>query len=165
MTEGAVGFLKGGFELPDPKASALAEEEQAVIRKLARQTVQRRMTVPAILFLESVKPLNYIGSQVLVFFEPIIQTLFNFRDYDVFRTALEKRESIETLIVRIEEYDAIAVKRERAFKKWYRQEKKKWKWYQRYLGLFAPALQVPPEIYDGIPDFDEADKTDTSENL
>lgn len=140
------GFLKGGLELPDGGKGFLPEEEEAVLLKLARKVVDKGMTVPAILFLESVKPLNFIGSQTMVFFEPIVQTVFNFKDYDNLRSALEKRESVEILILRIEEYDAVAHKREKAFKKWYKQEKKKWKWYQRYLGIFTPKYTVPEEI-------------------
>ena len=69
-------------------------EEDAVLDKLAKKAVERGMAVPAILFLESIKPLNFIASQVMVFFEPVIQSVFNFRDYNTLRSALEKRESI-----------------------------------------------------------------------
>ena len=150
------GFLKGGMDLPNEGRGILPEEEEAVLEKLANKVVEKGMTVPAIIFLESVKPLNFIGSQTMVFFEPIIQTLFNFKDYTTVRTALEKRESIEILILRIEKYDAVAHKREKAFKKWYKQEKKKWKWYQRYLGIFVPKYTVPDEIQNPP---DEPDKT------
>jgi hypothetical protein len=141
-----MSFLKGGMNLPGPEKSPLPAEEIAVLEKVARKAVDRGMTVPAILFLESVKPLNFIGSQVMVFFEPIIQTLFNLKDYDTLRCALEKRQSIEILIQKIEEYDAVALKKQKAFKKWYKQEKKKWKWYQRYLGIFTPKMDVPEEV-------------------
>jgi hypothetical protein len=140
------GFLKGGMDLPGDGRGILPEEEEAVLVKLAGKVVDRGMTVPAILFLESVKPLNFIGSQTMVFFEPIVQTVFNFKDYDNLRSALEKRESIEILILRIEEYDAVDHKRQKAIKKWFKQEKKKWKWYQRYLGIFTPKYPVPEEI-------------------
>ena len=141
-----MSFLKGGADLPGPEKEILPQEEDAVLEKLARKTVDKGMTVPAILFLESVKPLNFIGSQVLVFFEPIVQTVFNFKDYDTFRCALEKRESIEILITKIEALDAVARKRERAIKKWYKQEKRNWKWYQRYLGILRPKVAIPDEI-------------------
>jgi len=140
------GFLKGGMDLPGDGKGLLPEEEEAVLVKLAHKVVDKGMTIPAILFLESVKPLNFIGSQTMVFFEPIVQTVFNFKDYDNLRSALEKRESIEILILRMEEYDAVAHKREKAIKKWYKQEKKNWKWYQRYLGIFTPKYTVPDEV-------------------
>jgi hypothetical protein len=86
------------MNLPDPEKPALPAEEDAVLEKLAKKVVEWKMAVPAILFLESVKPLNFIGSQTMVFFEPIIQTVFNIKDYDTFRVALEKRETIEILL-------------------------------------------------------------------
>lgn len=122
------------------------DEELAIIEKVARKVVDRGMTVPAIIFLESVKPLNFIGSQALVFFEPIVQTVFNFRDYDTFRSALEKRPSIELLIQKIEAYDADSLIREKRIKAYMKQEKKKWKWYQRYLGVFTPRVEIPDSV-------------------
>ena len=138
-----------GTDLPNDGKDALPEEELAVLDKLARWLVTKwgsAGTMVGILVGESMKPANYIGSQMLVFFEPIVQTLFNIREYDTFRSALEKRESLEILLRKIEEYDAIEQRREKAFKKWLKQEKKKWKWYQRYLGIFTPKFEVPPEV-------------------
>ena len=141
-----MSFFKGNIDLPSPEDSPLPSEEMAVIDKVAHKVVDRGWTVPSILFLESVKPLNYIASQALVFFEPIVQTVFNFRDYDNFRSALEKRETIEILIQKIEEYDVFAVRREKAIRKFLKEEKKKWNWYQRYLGIFTPNVKYPDEI-------------------
>lgn len=143
-----MSFFKSDPNFSDPNHCPLPEEEQLVLDKLARKTVQwgPGMTVAAIMTLESMKPANFIMSQVLVFFEPIIQSVFTIKDYDTFRSALEKRETIEILIQKIEAYDAIAKKREKAFRKWYKQEKKNWKWYQRYVGVFLPKIDVPDEI-------------------
>lgn len=70
-----------------PEQGPLPEEEQVVLEKVAKKVVEKSMTVPAIVFLESVKPLNFVGSQAMVFFEPIVQSLFNLKDYDTFRSA------------------------------------------------------------------------------
>ena len=139
------------MDLPKPEEEILTPEEIEVLEKLAKKTVEWGMTMPGILTLESVKPLNYIGSQTLVFFEPIIQTIFNFRDYDTFRTALEKRETIEILIRKIEAADAVVHARQKRIKKYMKEQKKTWKWYQRYLGLFSPRVKIPKEIIDGPP--------------
>jgi hypothetical protein len=141
-----MSFFRGATELPDPEKQALPAEEEAVLDKVARKIVDRRMAVPAIVFLESVKPLNFIGSQAMVFFEPIVQALFNFKDYDTFRCALEKRESIEILLLKIEEYDADVAQREKRIKKFLKAEKKKWKWYQRWLGIATPKIRIPEDI-------------------
>jgi len=144
-----MSFFKGSSELPpsdhDDKPT-LTEEELAAFEKLAKKVVVWDMTAPAIVFLESVKPLNFIASQTMVFFEPIVQSIFSFSDYENFRTALEKRESIEILLKMIEEHDAVAQARKKRVKKWLKQEKKKWKWYQRYLGIFLPKINPPDDV-------------------
>lgn len=141
-----MSLFRNNMSLPDPDNPPIPQEENLVLDKLARKVVEKRMTTPAIMFVESVKPLNFIGSQAMVFFEPIIQTIFNFNDYDTLRRALERRETLEILLRKIEKYDAIALRREKRFKKWLKRERKNWKWYQRYLGLFAPRFEPPDEI-------------------
>ena len=61
---------------------------------MADKIVEKRMTTPAILFLESVRPLNYVGSQVMVFFAPVVQAVFNLPEWDELRRVLERRESV-----------------------------------------------------------------------
>jgi hypothetical protein len=130
----------------DPAKEPIPDAEDAVLEKLAKKVVEWRMAVPAILFLESIKPLNYIGSQAMVFFEPIVQSIFNFRDYDMLRIAMERRENVENLLQKIEKHDARLYEREKALKKFMKTEKKKWKWYQRYLGVAKPKVQLPEEL-------------------
>ena len=141
-----MSVLKGGFHIPDPEENPLPEEEEAILEKLARWVVKKSMAVPAIVFCESVKPLNYIGSQGMVFFEPIIQTIFTIKDYDTLRQALEKRETLEILIQKIEAYDAEAYQKEKRVKKFMKKEKKNWKWYQRWLGVATPRIEIPDEV-------------------
>ncbi len=106
-----MSFFKpgSGSDVPEKGNEALPEDESRVLDKLAGKVVEKGMTVPAILFLESVKPLNFIGSQAMVFFEPIVQTVFNIKDYDTLRQALEKRQTIEILLQKIEALDAVAL--------------------------------------------------------
>jgi len=101
-----------GADTPPP----LTEREAEIMAKMAGKVVEWKMTVPAILFLESVKPLNYIGAQAMVFFEPFVQTIFNLKDYDTFREMMEQRENVERLLLEIEELDAQALEREKAAK-------------------------------------------------
>ena len=63
------------------------------------------MTVPAILFLESVKPLSFVGSQALYFFEPMVRALFAVPEYERFAAMMERRENVEALLVAIERKD------------------------------------------------------------
>jgi hypothetical protein len=141
-------FAHDGKQRPEKKE--LPPEERAVLEKVAKKVVQWRMTVPAILFLESVKPLNFIGAQAMVFFEPIVQSIFSLKDYDTFRLTLERRENIENLLQIIEEYDAIAYRKEKLVKKKLKEQRKYWKWYQRYLGIKQPKLEIDPAELEAI---------------
>lgn len=80
--------------------------EQELIDKIAGKIVSRRLSVPAVLFMEVLKPLSFFGAQTLNFFGPIIESLLKKenRYYD-FTEFLEKRENIERILQRIEELE------------------------------------------------------------
>lgn len=149
-----MGIFDRATDIPDPQHDPMPDEQKHVLDKVAIQVVRRSLTVPAIVFLESIKPLNYITAQAMVFFEPIIQSIFNWRDYDNLRNALERRESIEMLILRIEAKDAVQLKREKAIKKFLKAQKKDWKWYQRWLGIARPKITYPDELKNLPPELD-----------
>lgn len=114
----------GPVDLP-PEEEELTPEERDLMHRIAQKIVERGMTVPAILFLESVKPLNYIGSQVMVFLEPFMQAILrSVNDYNLFRKMMEKRDNVERLLQKIEELDAIQMQKERELKKKHKAEKK-----------------------------------------
>lgn len=139
-------FKSGANEPEGGKKEPIPAEEIVILERVAKKVVSWRMAVPAIMFLESVKPLNYIGAQAMVFFEPMVQTIFNFKDYEIFRAAMERRENVENLLLKIEEFDAVLYQREKAIKKFMKVEKKNWKWYQRYFGLFKPRVTLPDNL-------------------
>lgn len=155
-----MSFFKGSGDLPDPEHTSLPADEEDVLERLAKKAVERGMAVPSIIFLESVKPLNFIASQVMVFFEPVIQTIFNFRDYNTLRSALEKRESVEILLLKIEKYDAVTLAREKRIKKYMKEIKKDWAWYQKYLGLFCPKVKIPDDILNPPTTDSRSDQSD-----
>jgi hypothetical protein len=68
---------------------------------------------PAVLFLESAKPLSFLGNQALIFFQPIVQSIFSFKTYDEVTDILEDRENLEYLLRKIEELEAEYVKKEK----------------------------------------------------
>jgi hypothetical protein len=49
------------------------------------------------------RPLSFIASQGLIFFEPIVRTMLTVKDYDVFARAIERRENVEWLVRYLEE--------------------------------------------------------------
>jgi hypothetical protein len=108
----------------------LTPQQEEILTKIARKVVDWKMSVPAILFLESVKPLNYIGSQMMAFFEPFVQAVFSWKDYDEFRRMMEDRGTVEKLLQRIEKLDAEAQANEKALKQ-ERKLKKKKEWREK----------------------------------
>jgi hypothetical protein len=98
-------------------SARLTERQEQLLEKLARKIVELRMSAMAIFILESIKPLSYVSSQVMVFFEPIVQTFFEFRDYDTIRETLEYRENVEYFIRRIETLEDEQIDREKQRKK------------------------------------------------
>ena len=101
---------------PDARGAApgLPPEDDALLERLADLTVRHRMTVPAIFFLESMKPLSFVGSQAMHFFEPFVHAFFPVRDYERFALLMERRENLELLLVKIEGKDDTARQEEKA---------------------------------------------------
>ncbi len=81
---------------------ALNEQELALILKLVAVIKRRKLTVPAAMFLECAQPLNYIGSQMMVFIRPLLTFFFTPAEYDLFQGILEKREGIKKIIEELE---------------------------------------------------------------
>jgi hypothetical protein len=81
------------------------ERRDEVLTKIAQKVVDLRLTPVAIVMLESGKPLSFVGSQMMVFFQPIVTSLFPFRQYDEFAALLEERSNIESLIQTIEKLE------------------------------------------------------------
>jgi hypothetical protein len=82
------------------------ERREEIVRVLAKEIVDRRLTAPAIFFLETVKPLSFIGSQAMIFLQPIIQAVFPFRSYNEFSVMMEDRSNVEALLCEMERLEA-----------------------------------------------------------
>jgi hypothetical protein len=97
----------------------------AFLDGLAGWIARRRMATPAVLFLESVKPLNFIGSQALFFFEPVVKAFVGGAGYTRFATIMERRESVEIFLQRIEAADRAERDREDTARKERKEKEKK----------------------------------------
>ena len=96
--------LRHAFALEESDET-LPAEDRALLAKVADFVVKRGMTAPAILFLASLQPLSFIGSQAMVFFQPILTSFFSRKEYGHLARILERRESVDRLIELIEEAD------------------------------------------------------------
>ncbi len=99
---------------PEDYKTDTPETAAVLFEKIAKKIVEREMTVPAIMLLEMVKPLSFLGSQALVFLNPIVSLVVSSGDYYRFVRLLEERENIEKLAVAIEEENARDVARREA---------------------------------------------------
>lgn len=104
---------------PEDFEKDTAEDYDKLCRKIARMVVERDLTVPAIMFLESIRPVSFLGSQMLVFANPVVSLIVQSGDYFRFIRMIEDRENLEKLTVAIEEENAAAsvVRREARLKK------------------------------------------------
>lgn len=98
------------------KPEDMSEGDFALLTDLARKIVRRRLSVPAIFFLETAKPLNYVGAQAMVFFGPFVQVLFESPNYERYTELLERRSTLELLLQMIEGYESELVRVEKAEK-------------------------------------------------
>lgn len=81
------------------------EEANDMIERVARFIVERQMAPAGILLIESVRPLHSIGSQVLYFFLPFAEILFNSQKYQKFALMIQNGEYLKQLLNRIDELD------------------------------------------------------------
>ena len=76
--------------------------DKQLISKLAKKIVRHGLAVPAIFFIEMVKYLSFFGSQLMIFFGPIITVFIASHMYYKYAELLEDRKNIEFLLVEIE---------------------------------------------------------------
>ncbi len=75
-------------------------ERDALIERLARRVEAAGLVAPAIAFLEANKPFSFLGSQALLFLQPLLSPfLSGTGEYIAF---LEDRGNVERLIRRLE---------------------------------------------------------------
>jgi hypothetical protein len=84
-----------GFEVTE-------DRKKFLLGKIAQKVVDYRLSPVAIIFLESSKPLSFLGNQFLIFMQPFYRALFSFREYEEIAAMLEDRSNIEALICEIE---------------------------------------------------------------
>ena len=85
-----------------PEAKPLAVEDVQLLERIAETIVSRGMAAPATVFLESMGPMNFLGSQALHFITPIIDCVFSAKEVEQVARLLEYRDTVTRLIAVIE---------------------------------------------------------------
>ena len=81
------------------------ERTRELIEKVALFFAERRMGAPALLFLESMRPLSFVGSQIMYFLAPFANVLLSGNEFEEFAAVMSDRENVQLLIQRIDELD------------------------------------------------------------
>jgi len=110
------------------------ERALELIERTAKAIAERRMAAPAILAIESFRPLNFLGSQIMYFIAPFAQIIFNKKEYEEFAAMIENDEYIHLLLRRIDELDIEYFAEERKQAKLKRQ--KNWKRFKEKINIF-----------------------------
>ena len=71
-------WLKHAFALDGSGPVQPNDVQRAVIERLSREVVRRRLTTPAALALEVCSPLNFVSAQALHFFQPLVASFTDF---------------------------------------------------------------------------------------
>ena len=105
---GVRAWLRHAFAVDATPAEPSLEQIE-VVERLCREVVRRELTTPAVAFLEMSRPLNFLGSQALHFFSPMISAVARGQDHDHLAAFLERRDAIDRIIAAME-----AAEKERA---------------------------------------------------
>ncbi|MEE9167422.1 MAG: hypothetical protein V3U24_08195 [Candidatus Neomarinimicrobiota bacterium] len=106
-------WFKHAFAVDSPGPAVPTDPERGTVDRVCEEIVRRHLATPSLLFLEMFRPLNYLGSQVLHFFQPFVTTVLDPRGYRNFTEFLEKRGSVDYLCGRIEALEELHSEREK----------------------------------------------------
>ncbi len=85
-----------------PETDLLPSEDIQLLERIAETIVKRGMAAPATMFLESMGPMNFLGSQALHFITPIIDCVLSAKEVEQVARLLERRDTVTRLIAIIE---------------------------------------------------------------
>ena len=87
----------------DKSSDNLLDKE--LISKLAKKIVRHGLAIPAIFFIEMIKYLSFFGSQMMIFFGPIITVFIDSQLYYKYAELLEDRGNVEFLLNELERFE------------------------------------------------------------
>jgi hypothetical protein len=90
--------------MSDPRAPMPEEASDELVEFVAREIQLRGLTTPAVLFLQSSRPYRPLGSQAMLFFDPVLRGIFG-GDLAEVQHLLADEDGIERLIERLQEFE------------------------------------------------------------
>jgi hypothetical protein len=80
------------------------DQRDLLIERLAQKISSCGLTAPATLFLEANKPLSFISSQALLFFQPLLSFLFGDEIISGYAQVFEDQANVERLLHFLEQH-------------------------------------------------------------
>ena len=77
-------------------------DENELIERFADWLGRRGLSLPAVLMMETARPLSFLSGQLMIFMEPMVGTFHSSRHYDTVLRILEDRDKYAKLVDRIE---------------------------------------------------------------
>ncbi len=93
------GTPRGAVE---SRPATLSAEDDAFLLELAEGIRNRGLEAPALLWLDSLRPLSFLGSQAMQFVNPMVQMLVPAERFGRLAEILEERAHLERLLLHIE---------------------------------------------------------------
>ena len=84
----------------------LNSTDQKHIERLAKRIFDYGLSVPAILFLDMMKYVSFLGGQAMVFFGPVLTVFINSDPYYKMAELMQDKNNVEFLLLKIEELEA-----------------------------------------------------------
>jgi len=91
---------------PPGPAEPADDEERRAVERIVHEIARRHLVTPALMSLEIVRPMNWIGAQALHLFTPFIAVFTETGEYRAFTRFLERRGSIDYICGRLESIEA-----------------------------------------------------------
>lgn len=82
------------------------DDEDAAVEEIAQRVVHDGMGTAAIAFLESAKPMSFLGGQAAIFATPLLGAFIDPTRLEGYADLFSNRDFIERLICRIEDLEA-----------------------------------------------------------
>ncbi len=95
-------WLRHAFAVEKAEDFEPTPEQRELVEKLIHEVRRRHLVAPALVTLEMSRPLNFLSSQALHFFNPMISAITNSKSSAHLAEMLEHRGSIEYLIQELE---------------------------------------------------------------
>ena len=99
------GWLKHAFYIEGEDTIEPNETQKKALDKLCRGIIRRGLTTPALIGVEMGRPLNFVGSQTMHFFTPLISAFVPTSSWNAVAEFLEHRGSVDWIRNRIEELE------------------------------------------------------------